>query len=63
MIIYVDIDNTICETEGTNYADATAIPHHIERINNMYRTGHTIVYWTARGSGSGIDYYELTERQ
>jgi len=35
----------------------------IEKINTLYDEGHTIVYWTARGSLTGIDWRELTEKQ
>lgn len=63
MIIYVDIDNTICKTDGTDYAGAVPYIDRIERVNGWMRDGHVVVYWTARGSGSGVDYRELTERQ
>lgn len=29
----------------------------------MFDEGHTIVYWTARGSRSGVDCKSLTEKQ
>jgi hypothetical protein len=35
----------------------------IDKVNQLYDDGHTIVYWTARGSGSGIDWREVTEKQ
>jgi hypothetical protein len=35
----------------------------IRRINKLYDSGDTIVYWTARGTGSGIDWREVTEEQ
>ena len=35
----------------------------INRINKLYHSGHKIVYWTARGTGSGIDWREVTEKQ
>jgi hypothetical protein len=63
MIIYVDIDETICQTEGTNYEQAKPIPHKIQKINELFELGHTITYWTARGALSGKDYYELTMNQ
>jgi len=62
MIIYVDIDETICNSFG-NYKDAIPITTNIEKINKLYDDGHTIVYWTARGSLNGIDYRQLTEIQ
>lgn len=63
MIIYVDIDNTITITNATDYANAVPILDRIKKINSLYIEGHIIVYWTARGSGSGINYYELTINQ
>lgn len=63
MIIRVDIDNTICTTPGTDYHNA--IPNHnrINRINNLYKSGHKIIYWTSRGVGTGKNLRELTEKQ
>lgn len=63
MNIYVDVDNTITETTGMDYQNAKPIYDKIETINNLYDLGHTITYWTARGSVSGIDFYELTKSQ
>jgi hypothetical protein len=63
MIIYVDIDNTICQTEGMDYSSAKPMPERINQINNLYKLSNTIVYWTARGTMSGKDWRELTENQ
>jgi hypothetical protein len=64
MIYYIDIDDTICTlAEPMNYASAQPIPLAIEKVNLRYDEGHTIVFWTARGTGSGIDWRELTESQ
>ena len=64
MIIYVDIDETICETpENRDYSKAVPIKKNIEKINKLFSEGHTIVYWTARGSVTGIDWREVTETQ
>ena len=64
MIIYVDIDETICASpESRDYARAIPIMKNIEKINELYDAGNTIVYWTARGTGSGIDWREVTEKQ
>tara|TARA_Y100000114_G_scaffold157162_1_gene187599 strand:+ start:6576 stop:6875 length:300 start_codon:yes stop_codon:yes gene_type:complete len=63
MIIYVDIDNTIFKTEGTEYHKSEPMLDRIEKINNLYDQGHEIVYWTARGTGSGIDWEVLTKAQ
>ena len=59
MIVYVDIDETICETpDNRNYELSTPNKYRIEKINALYDRGHTIIYWTARGTGSGIDWRE-----
>lgn len=64
MIIYVDIDETICSSpENRNYKLAKPIIENIKKINELYYNGNTIVYWTARGTGSGIDWREVTEKQ
>ena len=64
MIVYVDIDETICDTpESRDYGLSTPINERIKKINALYDKGHTIIYWTARGTGSGIDWRETTERQ
>ena len=64
MIIYVDIDETICTSpEDRDYAKAVPILTNIEKCNTLYDKGHTIVYWTARGTGTGIDWRDVTEKQ
>jgi len=64
MIIYVDIDETICNSpENRDYAKAEPIYAHIKEINRLYQQGNTIIYWTARGTGSGIDWRYITENQ
>lgn len=62
MIIYVDLDNTLCKTAGTEYHKSTPIETRIKKINELYQN-NTIVIYTARGSGSGIDYTDLTKNQ
>ena len=63
MIIYIDIDNTIFDTNTTNYHDSKPNLYLINIANDLYRNGHTIIYWTARGSVTGINWYELTKKQ
>jgi len=69
-IIYVDIDETICHRETSvdfgvthDYTKAKPIIENIEKINKLYDEGNTIVYWTARGSITNLNYYSLTESQ
>lgn len=59
----VDIDNTICKTRGNDYITSTPYLDRIEKINSLYDQGNTIIYWTARGGTSGLDWTELTNRQ
>jgi hypothetical protein len=64
MIYYVDIDETICTYKGPReYPLASPIERNIVKINELFDKGHTVVYWTARGSVTGIDWTELTLRQ
>jgi len=64
MIIYVDIDETICKSpKSRDYSLAEPMMERIEKINNLYDSGNKIVYWTARGTGSGIDWRSVTEEQ
>ena len=64
MIIYVDIDETIClSPENRDYTLAKPIVDNIKKINQLHDEGNKIVYWTARGTGSGIDWREVTEQQ
>ncbi len=67
MIIYVDIDGTICTqnnlTDGGGYRNAQPRPKQIAKINKLYDEGNTIVYWTARGTVTQIDWLSLTEEQ
>ena len=65
--VWVDIDGTICSTpvsDGKNfYQMSTPIIKNIEKINKLYNEGNEVVYWTARGSTSKIDWTELTKLQ
>ena len=66
MIIYVDIDDTIasCAAEHKGqYDKAAPIPERIEKINRLYDEGNTIVYWTARGTMTGVNWFRVTLKQ
>lgn len=64
MIIYIDIDDTICHSPNKpDYNISYPIYENIEKANKLFDTGHTIVYWTARGTVSGIDWRTVTEKQ
>jgi len=64
MIIYIDIDETICVTPSDrDYSKAIPIVENIEKANKLYDEGHEITYWTARGTKSGIDWTDVTKKQ
>jgi hypothetical protein len=63
MIYIIDIDNTICKTNASLYEGSQPYPEKIKKINQLYDDGHKVIYWTARGSSSGLDWSELTEKQ
>ena len=64
MTIYVDIDETICiSPPDRNYSKAKPIFDRIDKINKLYDEGNIIIYWTARGTSSGIDWKGVTESQ
>ena len=62
--IYIDIDETICfYDKKREYHLAKPYNERIETINDLFLKGNTIVYYTARGSKTGLDWYDLTEKQ
>tara|TARA_Y100000034_G_C6853717_1_gene387616 strand:- start:279 stop:623 length:345 start_codon:yes stop_codon:yes gene_type:complete len=63
-IAFVDIDETICFYSGIRRYDLSEPNYkNISKINKLYDEGWKIIYWTARGSKSGIDYREHTLQQ
>jgi hypothetical protein len=58
-----DIDGTICTNTEGNYEGAQPFPERIAAVNRLFHNGHRIIYFTARGSTSGLDWRELTETQ
>jgi len=63
MKIFVDLDDTLFNTKGMDYTNSTPIEDRISKINDLYNQGHEITIYTARGSGTGINHYELTKNQ
>ena len=63
-VIFVDIDNTICDSpDDGDYYKCVPRLKYIEKINKLYDDGHRIVYWTARGAKTKINWYEFTKKQ
>ena len=64
MIIYIDIDDTICRHKiPDNYESAYPIEKAVAKVNELYHAGNHIVMWTARGTVTGLDFEELTWNQ
>tara|TARA_R110000822_G_scaffold33412_4_gene95278 strand:+ start:1408 stop:1704 length:297 start_codon:yes stop_codon:yes gene_type:complete len=63
MIIYVDIDETICSFSNGEYSLAEPIKNRIDKINKLYEEGNTIIYWTARGTVTSINWFQTTQKQ
>ena len=64
MKVYVDIDETICFYKGDrNYSEALPIIENIKKVNKLFDDGNTIIYWSARGTVTGINWYEITKEQ
>ena len=63
MIIFVDIDETICHSNPPDYEKSTPVFENINKINKLYIANNTIIYWTARGTVSGKNWFEITEKQ
>lgn len=63
MIFMVDIDGTLCYTEGSNYEESRPIQERIDHFNKLYDEGNEIHYWTARGARSGKDWTDFTKQQ
>lgn len=64
--IYVDIDDTIARYEKENrgdYSKALPIPERIIKINRLYDEGNIIIYWTARGTMTGKNWFQITLNQ
>ena len=72
MIYVIDIDGTICTTATNNdYNNCAPYDARIDKINELYDEGNTIIYQTARGMGRHNnnpllaiqDFYKLTMEQ
>jgi hypothetical protein len=62
-----DLDGTLCHTRKKDgkWDYSNALPRYgmIEKVNELYKLGHHIIIFTARGSTTGEDYQTLTKRQ
>jgi hypothetical protein len=58
-----DLDGTLCTNTNGDYKNANPFLDRIKKLNELHNDGNKIIIDTARGSTTGIDWYELTEYQ
>lgn len=58
-----DIDGTLCTNTEGDYEDAQPFADRIQVVNRLYDDGHQVLLLTARGSTTGIDWRDVTEKQ
>jgi hypothetical protein len=63
MIYCFDLDGTLCTNTNGNYGSAQPFKDRIDKVNQLYKEGHTILIDTARGFTTKIDWYSVTENQ
>jgi|TARA_R110002096_G_scaffold172139_1_gene345666 hypothetical protein len=74
MIYCFDLDGTLCSLEvdkmkegpakdKLQYMKAIPMQDRIDVVNQLFDTGNTIIIETARGTVSGIDWYNSTKKQ
>jgi hypothetical protein len=51
MTYVFDIDGTICTITDGDYETARPLEDRINKVNDLYDEGHTIIFQTARGMG------------
>lgn len=62
MNIWADVDGTLFK-RGKDYYDVKPNQEIIDLINRLFDAGHYIKIFTSRGSSSGVDFREVTEKQ
>ena len=71
MIYVFDIDGTICASSNGEYKNSTPLQSRIDKVNELYDEGNTIIFQTARGMGRSKNspalahamFFELTQTQ
>ncbi len=63
MIYSFDIDGVLCDDMLGNYEKSKPRKDIINKINQLYHEGNIIKIFTGRGSKTGIDWREFTEKQ
>jgi histidinol phosphatase-like enzyme len=71
MTYVFDIDGTICINSNSDYENSVPLHDRIDKINQLYNEGNTIIFQTARGMGRSKNspafayakFYKLTQDQ
>ncbi len=58
-----DIDGTLCTNTEGDYTKAVPLNKQIMFVINLIENGNRVVFFTARGSQTGIDWSEFTKLQ
>lgn len=63
MIYCIDIDGTLCDDLLGDYDNSIPYTDAVNKVNRLYDEGHIIKTFTGRGSKTGINWREFTEKQ
>lgn len=64
MKFVIDIDGTVCtQAPDGDYSKAQPLWDNIRVYNELYNAGHTIWYYTARGTETKKDWRMITQTQ
>ena len=64
LVIYcIDIDGVLCVDMSGDYEKCKPLKDAIKKVNQLYDEGNYIKIFTGRGSGTGINWKTLTEKQ
>ena len=62
--IVIDVDGVVATiVKGLDYSEAKPIKKNIHLINDLKKSGMKIVFFTARGSETGINWKSITKDQ
>lgn len=69
MKIFVDVDRVVAKPEvddsdgAYDYTEVSPITENISKVNELYKAGYHITYYTARGTETGEDWRQVTLEQ
>jgi mannose-6-phosphate isomerase-like protein (cupin superfamily) len=63
MKYFIDIDNTLCFTENSDYVNSVPIPERIAKVNELKAQGHHVTLYSSRGAVSKQDWMLFTAEQ